>query len=106
MGVTGEAPVPPAPSSPPAHPSTDASASTGTASPPAPPAYTPNYVFLAAVSVVSLGLDLGSKAWAKARLDAPTAFVARRIEVWKDHLAFSFARNRGGAWGLLQDEPE
>jgi signal peptidase II len=69
-----------------------------------PPAYRPNYVFLGVVSVVSLVLDLGSKWWAKARLD--DVYRPHHIEVIKDHLAFTFARNRGGAFGLLQDQPE
>ena len=50
---------------------------------------------------------LGSKAWAKGRLDdAARPFSDRRIQVIDDTFAFMFARNRGGAWGLLQDEPE
>ena len=73
---------------------------------PAEPAYRPNYVFLVAVALVTLVLDLGSKAWAKSRLEDPKAFADRTIEVVKDHLAFRFARNQGGAWGLFQDQPE
>jgi signal peptidase II len=74
---------------------------------PQAPVFRPNYVFLAVVSIVSLALDLGSKAWAKGRLDdAARPFTERRIEVVKDTFSFMFARNRGGAWGLLQDEPE
>lgn len=69
-----------------------------------PPAYRPNYAFLGVVAVISLALDLGSKWWAKARLE--DAFRPHHIEVIKDHLAFTFARNRGGAFGLLQDQPE
>jgi signal peptidase II len=70
------------------------------------PSARPNYLFLAVVSIVSLGLDLGSKAWAKARLDDARSFTDRSIEVVKDHLTFKFAMNRGGAFGLLQNEPE
>jgi signal peptidase II len=73
---------------------------------PAPPKYRPNFVFLAVVSLVSLGADLASKAWAKGRLEDVSAFSERRVEIIKDHLGFVFARNRGGAWGLLQEENE
>ncbi len=72
-----------------------------------PPKPRPNYLFLGAVSIITLALDLGSKAWAKARLDdAARSFADRRISVVQDTFSFMFARNRGGAWGLLQDEPE
>jgi signal peptidase II len=74
--------------------------------PPATPAWKPSYPFLALVSLATLAADLGSKWWAKGRLEEPALFADRRIEVLKDHLGFTFARNRGGAWGLLQDEPE
>jgi signal peptidase II len=78
------------------------------AAPPQPsaPAYRPSYVFLAVVSIISLALDLGTKWWAKARLDDARDIAERSIVLVKDHLAFRFARNQGGAWGLLQDEPE
>ncbi|MEJ7730892.1 MAG: signal peptidase II [Polyangiaceae bacterium] len=66
---------------------------------PAAPAHRPNYVFLAVVSAVSLALDLGSKAWATTRLGE-----TRSIEVVARHLSFTLAHNRGGAWGMLQDE--
>lgn len=74
--------------------------------PAAAPAYRPNYVFLGVVAFISLALDLGSKWWAKSRLDDVKDFADKSIVVVKDHLAFRFAQNRGGAWGLLQDEPE
>jgi signal peptidase II len=73
---------------------------------PAPPRYRPNFLFLAVVSLVSLGADLASKAWAKGRLEDVSAYSERRVEIIKDHLGFVFARNRGGAWGLLQEENE
>lgn len=73
----------------------------------------PRYVFLAIVSLISLAADLGTKAWAVARL-APsqsldpdqTSHLSRRIVVIKDHLSFVLAKNMGGAWGILQDESE
>jgi signal peptidase II len=73
---------------------------------PAEPAYRPNYVFLAIVAVVSLVLDLGTKHWAKVRLDEAKSVAERHIDVFANHLAFTFAKNRGGAWGLFQDQPE
>jgi signal peptidase II len=83
----------PAPERPPPAPSAPI------AEPPFPPWQ--RYGFLAALSVVSLALDLGTKVWAKGHLEGH-----RRVEVLTNHLYFTFARNRGGAWGLLQDEPE
>jgi signal peptidase II len=74
---------------------------------PAAPAkpWHPSYAFLAVVSLVSLGLDFGTKQWAKMRLDvADQPWDERRLEIIKDHLAFTFARNKGGAWGLLSEE--
>lgn len=66
----------------------------------------PSLLFLLVVSVVSLAADLGTKWWAKSTLDDPTVFGGRKIDVIQGKLAFIFARNRGGAWGLLQDESE
>ncbi len=65
----------------------------------------PNYVFLAAVSVVSLALDLGTKWWAEARLHTVRSWPEVRVEVIKDHVGFMFRKNDGGAWGLLSTEP-
>lgn len=105
------------PASPPASPEESGEASSKplpeVAPPPAPtgaiadnaPAYKPNYVFLVVVSVVSLVLDLGTKYWAKIRLE-DKSWSERRIDVIKGFFSFIFAKNRGGAWGLLQDEPE
>jgi signal peptidase II len=98
--MTDEA-TPPAPPDP-----SPVGPDTSPASPEAPaPSWRPNYVFLAVVSIITLGADLGSKWWAKARLE-DAKFLDRRVEVIKDFFGFVFARNRGGAWGLLQDEPE
>jgi signal peptidase II len=63
---------------------------------------TPSYAFLVLVSLSTLAADLGSKAWAEHRLDGYPGIV----EVWKNHLALILARNRGGAWGLLQSTSE
>jgi signal peptidase II len=62
----------------------------------------PSYGFLILVSLATLAADLGSKAWAEHRLDGYPGIV----EVWKNHLALILARNRGGAWGLLQSTSE
>lgn len=70
------------------------------------PPYKPSYVFLGVVAFTSLALDLGSKWWAKTRLEDAKSFVDRHIEVIPGYFSFSFARNKGGAWGLLQNEPE
>jgi signal peptidase II len=62
----------------------------------------PSYVFLALVSVVTLAADIASKNWAAAHLEGyPGA-----VEVWKNHLTLILAKNRGGAWGLLQSTSE
>ena len=55
-------------------------------------------MFLALVSVISLAADVASKAWAEHHLDSYPGIV----EVWKDHVTLLLAKNRGGAWGLLQ----
>ena len=52
--------------------------------------------------VLTLAADVGSKAWAERRLDAYPGM----LEVWKNHLALVLAKNRGGAWGLLQSTSE
>ncbi len=62
----------------------------------------PSYVFLALLSIVTLASDIASKAWAEHHLDGYPGIV----EVWKNHLALILARNRGGAWGLLQSTSE
>jgi signal peptidase II len=80
--------------------------STLAAAPAAAAPWRPNYLFLAGLALVSLAIDLATKQWAKVRLDGAKSFADRRIEVIHDHVRFSFAENRGGAWGLLQDEPE
>jgi lipoprotein signal peptidase len=65
----------------------------------------PSFLFLAIVSSVTLVADLGSKLWAERRLDRPDA-IFHPVELIKGHLDFVLAKNRGGAWGLLQDTPE
>ena len=62
----------------------------------------PSYVFLAVVSIVTLASDIGTKLWAEHRLETYPPFSP----VWQNHLTFTLARNRGGAWGLLQGASE
>jgi signal peptidase II len=69
------------------------------------PAYKPPYWFLAVVSIISLGLDLGAKWWVKANLEGkiwPDNFKS----IIPDHLQLVFARNKGGAGGILSTESE
>src|SRR4051812_48814814 len=46
---------------------------------PAPPAWKPSYAFLLVVSIVTLVADLGSKGWAKGRLDDAKTWTERHI---------------------------
>jgi lipoprotein signal peptidase len=69
------------------------------------PPYRPSYFFLAVLATVALVLDLGTKLWAERRLDSPDAYF-HPVELIKGNLDFVLAKNRGGAWGLLQDTPE
>jgi lipoprotein signal peptidase len=69
------------------------------------PGVRPSYVFLGVVSLLTLAADLGSKVWAEHRLDRADAYQ-HPVSVITGNLDFLLARNRGGAWGLLQDTPE
>jgi len=62
----------------------------------------PSYMFLALIAVLSLAGDIGSKLWAEKHLDG----YPGSIPLWKDHLAFVLAKNKGGAWGLLSGASE
>src|SRR5262249_6069761 len=61
----------------------------------------PSPAFLAVVSIVSLFSDVGTKLWAERRLEPYGS-----VQIIPDHLAFVLAKNRGGAWGLLQGTNE
>jgi signal peptidase II len=61
----------------------------------------PSYLFLAIVSVLTLGIDLGSKQWAEKTLDLRPPMI-----VFEKYVDFILARNKGGAWGLLQTTSE
>jgi signal peptidase II len=62
----------------------------------------PSYVFLALVSILSLAADIGSKSWAEHHLDG----YPGTVEIWKNYVTLLLAKNRGGAWGLLQSTSE
>ena len=62
----------------------------------------PSFVFLALVSIISLAADVASKSWAEHHLDG----YPGTVEIWKNHLTLLLAKNRGGAWGLLQSTSE
>jgi signal peptidase II len=62
----------------------------------------PSALFLAVVSIASLVADIGSKLWAEKRL----ADYPGYITLIENHLMFVLAKNKGGAWGLLQGESE
>lgn len=62
----------------------------------------PSPTFLAVVSIVSLVSDVGTKLWAEKKL----ADYPGYITVIENHLMFVLAKNKGGAWGLLQGESE
>ncbi|HMJ12366.1 MAG TPA: signal peptidase II [Polyangiaceae bacterium] len=65
----------------------------------------PSFVFFGVVAAVSLFMDVSSKAWAEITL-ARRSFLEPSIVLIQDHLQFTLAYNRGGAWGLLQNAPE
>jgi signal peptidase II len=62
----------------------------------------PSYVFLAVVAMATLAADVASKAWAERHLDG----LPGNLEVVRNHLTLLLAKNRGGAWGLLQSTSE
>jgi signal peptidase II len=72
---------------------------------PSDPARRPSYVFLAVVSLVTLVSDVGTKIWAERNLDGYPGVV----HLWDKGLLqmdLILAKNRGGAWGLLQSTTE
>ena len=64
------------------------------------------YWFLAVVTVVSLALDLVSKAWAMGAFEGSRKSDPHQIVVIKGFMSLIYAKNKGGAWGLLQNENE
>lgn len=62
----------------------------------------PSTTFLAVVSIVSLASDIVTKLWAEKKLEGYPGYV----NVSDNHLMFVLAKNKGGAWGLLQGQSE
>ena len=62
----------------------------------------PSRAFLFVLATVSLVSDVASKLWAEKALEGYPGFVS----VIDDHLMFILAKNKGGAWGLLQGQNE
>lgn len=61
----------------------------------------PSFIFFGTVAAISLIIDIVTKAWAEIVLT-----VRPSIVLIPDHLSFVLAYNKGGAWGLLQDQSE
>ena len=75
--------------------------------PPSIPAgWRPSYVFLAVVTIVNLVADLASKQWVKAHFDSLRHLRRAKIEIIDGLLNVIYATNKGGAWGLLQNETD
>lgn len=72
--------------------------------PPAPHPRSRIWLF-SVLTAVSLAADLISKSWAERALTKNGPFDTT-ITVIEDHLWFSLAYNKGGAWGLLHDAPD
>ena len=64
----------------------------------------PGYLFLAIISIATLGMDIASKLWAEKMLDLRPPMSV--IEGKTFNMGFQLARNKGGAWGLLQTASE
>lgn len=64
----------------------------------------PGYVFLVVVSLLSLVADLGTKFWAEKTLQSGDTPMPKQII--KGVFGFILAKNKGGAWGLLQNQSE
>jgi lipoprotein signal peptidase len=64
----------------------------------------PGYLFLAIVSIATLGMDIASKLWAEKTLDLRPPMAV--LEGKTVNMGFQLARNKGGAWGLLQGASE
>ena len=89
---------------PPPQPTGSVSAAPSVA--PAGVAWQPSYLFLGLLSLGVLASDLGTKWWAVKTLETPTGVHLPPKEILKGRFAFVLARNPGGAWGMLHDQPE
>jgi lipoprotein signal peptidase len=65
----------------------------------------PTFRFFGVVAAVSLILDVSTKAWAEITLSHRNPLEPTVVLI-KEHLAFALAYNKGGAWGLFQNQPE
>jgi signal peptidase II len=61
---------------------------------------------LGVITLVSLVADLWSKSWAMNHFDALQRGAPRQLVLIDGYLSLIYAKNRGGAWGLLQNENE
>ncbi|MBK6513685.1 MAG: signal peptidase II [Polyangiaceae bacterium] len=68
----------------------------------------PNYLFLAVTSAIFLALDLSTKEWALKRLKPLDKLPPSEdhISVLEGYFHFTYAENKGGAWGLLGDQQD
>jgi len=82
------------------NPTSDPSVPEGT-----PPGARPRYVFFGVLAAITLLADICSKTWAEIALTSRPHHEPSIVLI-KDHLTFSLAYNKGGAWGLLQDSSE
>jgi signal peptidase II len=65
----------------------------------------PSYIFLAIISTLSLVADLASKTWAERALQTANETPTPKVVV-KGLFTFLLAKNRGGAFGVLQNQAE
>jgi lipoprotein signal peptidase len=65
----------------------------------------PSYVFFGSLAAVTLLADVVTKAWAEIALTTRPPHDPSIVLV-TNHLTFTLAYNRGGAWGLLQSASE
>lgn len=75
------------------------------ASPANAPPSRPTFRFFGGLAAVSLIADVSTKAWAEITLSHRNPLEPTVVLV-KEHLAFALAYNKGGAWGLFQNQPE
>ena len=71
-----------------------------------PKPYRVPWAFLGVMTVLNLVADLGSKWWAKSTFEAVQPGGERQKVIVEGFMNFIFAKNKGGAWGLFQNELE
>jgi signal peptidase II len=96
------APVPEEPPIAPGVPRLDRPAGTAKAIPETILGPRPSPIFLATVAIASLVADIATKLWAEKKLEGYPGYV----NIVDNHLMFVLAKNKGGAWGLLQGQHE